>query len=367
MVPTPTIDLLSIIAITGSVQGCLLAIATWSKKKQQPARLLSMFLFLVSLQVIYSVIMHTRYIYQVPHLLGVVDPLNFIYIPLFYFYIQAIIQPTFKLRWQDSWHLLPFVWYVHKIFGLYTAPLSYKFQHLDWYYENLTDTNDWGLNLTIMGYAGVYFFFAFWKYYQFYQKNATTRNGSFKKKQVGIQWMLGGFLIIYLANVARICLAYETKYILLEGVLSAFIFYAIGYAALIKPNFLYGLQKSPTIFQDQKNKPSILLQLEQLMQNEKPYLDNQLTLSKLADVLSISPQTLSQLLNQQFQTTFFNYINRYRVEAAKQQLIKQENQQYTLEKIYKEVGFNSKSSFNTAFKKFTNLTPTQFKKGYFKQ
>lgn len=101
--------------------------------------------------------------------------------------------------------------------------------------------------------------------------------------------------------------------------------------------------------------------IKQFMEKEKPFLNPELTLSMLAEELKISPNHLSQVLNERFQSNFFDFVNRYRVDEIKDRLRSGNYAHYTLLALGQDCGFKSKSSFNAAFKKFTQLTPSQFK------
>jgi AraC-like DNA-binding protein len=106
----------------------------------------------------------------------------------------------------------------------------------------------------------------------------------------------------------------------------------------------------------------ILTHLEQLMDSDKPYLKNNLTLPELSEMLAVSPNYLSQVINEKLQMNFFDYINSYRIEVAKQLLIKPLPYTHTILDIAMESAFNSKSAFYSSFKKQTGLTPVQYKK-----
>jgi len=97
------------------------------------------------------------------------------------------------------------------------------------------------------------------------------------------------------------------------------------------------------------------------METESPYLNPELSLNSMAGKLNISPHQLSQLLNTVLNISFYDYINSYRVEAAKKLLLSFNSQQKTILEIVYEVGFSSKSVFNNAFKKHTGVTPTEFR------
>ena len=109
-------------------------------------------------------------------------------------------------------------------------------------------------------------------------------------------------------------------------------------------------------------KKRILANLEEHMQNQKPWLEPELTLDELAKQLSVKPKALSQVINELLQQNFFEYINNYRIEEAKRLLTNPEDKKITVLEVLYEVGFNSKSSFNTLFKKHTGLTPSEFKR-----
>ncbi|HSI74802.1 MAG TPA: helix-turn-helix domain-containing protein [Lunatimonas sp.] len=103
-------------------------------------------------------------------------------------------------------------------------------------------------------------------------------------------------------------------------------------------------------------------QLCVLLTEEKIYKDAELSLSTVANRLNISANYLSQLINSLSSRNFSDLINFYRVEEAMNCLTHSDFVDYTMEGIGYEVGFNSKSSFYSAFKKQTGITPTQFKK-----
>jgi AraC-like DNA-binding protein len=98
------------------------------------------------------------------------------------------------------------------------------------------------------------------------------------------------------------------------------------------------------------------------MKSSKSYLNPDLSLSQLAAELNISSHYLSQVINEQFNLNFFDFVNRYRVEAFKEKAKDPELRNYSLLGIAFECGFNSKSAFNRIFKQATGLTPSQYKK-----
>lgn len=118
----------------------------------------------------------------------------------------------------------------------------------------------------------------------------------------------------------------------------------------------------------QKNKPladgelsALKDKLLGLMERERPYLDSDLNLIKLAEQMQISTHQLSYLINAGFGENFFNFINKYRVRKAEELLKNPDYDHLNIVVIGYESGFNSKTSFNTTFKKMTTYTPTEYR------
>ncbi len=104
----------------------------------------------------------------------------------------------------------------------------------------------------------------------------------------------------------------------------------------------------------------IFLRLNKVMEQEKLYKNAELTLSKLAETLKLKDATLSQVINSKFNKSFYDYINSLRVDECVKMIADEKNQNYTLLSIAFDCGFNSKSSFNRNFRKFTGKSPSDF-------
>ncbi len=98
------------------------------------------------------------------------------------------------------------------------------------------------------------------------------------------------------------------------------------------------------------------------MDKDRPYLNDALTLKDFADLLKIPPHMVSMTLNTCLNQNFYNFINLYRIEEVKRMLADPAKDEYTVLRIAFEAGFNSKTVFNTMFKKITGLTPSEFRK-----
>ncbi|RIV71950.1 AraC family transcriptional regulator [Flagellimonas aequoris] len=107
----------------------------------------------------------------------------------------------------------------------------------------------------------------------------------------------------------------------------------------------------------------VLLELQKLMSEQKLFKDSSLNLKRLADELHMAEHTLSKILKDSYNLTYSQYISFQRLEEAKKLLIQSRDNGARINEIMFEVGFNSKSAFNTWFKKRTGFTPTEFKKG----
>jgi AraC-like DNA-binding protein len=105
----------------------------------------------------------------------------------------------------------------------------------------------------------------------------------------------------------------------------------------------------------------VLAQLRGHMEMGRPWLEPDLTLEQLAAQLKLRPKLLSQAINEGLGQNFFEFINTYRIEEAKRLLTDPADKKITVLEVLYAVGFNSKSSFNTVFKKQTGLTPSEFK------
>ncbi|WP_343762898.1 helix-turn-helix transcriptional regulator [Gangjinia marincola] len=106
----------------------------------------------------------------------------------------------------------------------------------------------------------------------------------------------------------------------------------------------------------------ITIKFNQLLTDQKLFLDPKLSLEKLASMLTISPSYLSTMLNKDGSLSFNDAVNSYRISYAKDILLDSEFDQYTVIAIGLESGFNSKSAFYAAFKKFTGMSPSEYRR-----
>ena len=98
------------------------------------------------------------------------------------------------------------------------------------------------------------------------------------------------------------------------------------------------------------------------MDKEKPHLRTDLSINTLSDMLNVEYYTLSNLINNEAQMSYSSFINKYRIDEAKELILNPDNNSLTLEHLATKAGFNSVTSFNRVFKSLTGLTPSFYRK-----
>ncbi len=112
---------------------------------------------------------------------------------------------------------------------------------------------------------------------------------------------------------------------------------------------------------DPEKVENYLKKLHHLMEIEKLFKDENLSLQTLAEKMGISPRDLSRIINERMEKNFRDMINGFRIEEAKRMVLNSKKNHSILDIAF-ESGFNSKEVFNRAFKKYTGMTPSEYKK-----
>nr|WP_299342659.1 helix-turn-helix domain-containing protein [Allomuricauda sp.] len=145
----------------------------------------------------------------------------------------------------------------------------------------------------------------------------------------------------------------------------------IGYSANIQPDYFNGVYsfKNSRLFPKYQKSgltPSLSMELKEnllhLFAVEKIYRENNINLDMLAQRLNTTRHNASQVINEHFNVSFHEFVNIYRIKEAKELLLNHESNKLNIINIAYEVGYNNKVTFNKAFKKDTNLTPTEYQK-----
>lgn len=208
-----------------------------------------------------------------------------------------------------------------------------------------------------------------------------------------MKWLINGylFLVLFMLFIFIFILSYPEYFTLLSlahsAVLTPYI-YIVTYKGIFQPslwqfhqnidkkqveknmqqaeeieNLGTGLQRKATLKTglDKTKLESLLVRVISLVENEKIYQEPELTLQQLADKLNVPAYQVSLTLNEGMKRTFYDLINGYRVNEAKKLLTDSKNKNFTILSVGFEAGFNSKTAFNTVFKKLTGLTPTEYR------
>ncbi|NDV16204.1 helix-turn-helix domain-containing protein [Muricauda sp. TY007] len=289
--------------------------------------------------------------------------------PCLYFYTKCITQPKFKFQTKHFIHYIPlaleFIFYRTAIYrigsnGLYLEEMpTYSYIYL---------AEQWLGVISILTYSVVSLMMLI-KYKdrlkEYYSK---IEHLSHKWLQTPIIIFAGYFIFWQiLTEIDRFIFdrAYRGYYFLPNFVLLSTITCWLGFRGYIQKErevVLLKPDKKTSIDTHLRKDDEFLAKLKILMNTKKPYLNPELNLSMLAKLLNIKPKELSTKINQNCHQNFYDLINSYRVEAFKHRLKSPERDQLSLLGHAYECGFNSKSTFNHVFKKFTQITPSQYLK-----
>jgi len=192
-------------------------------------------------------------------------------------------------------------------------------------------------------------------------------------ERIKLSWLylvLFGFLAVRFFHLSKLTLAFLSEiWRELFGFsthLGALLLATIAvFRGLRQPEIFSGIderlikQKYAKTSLSQEKMEQCLKKLTQYMETEKPYLSPSLNINELANRLSIPSHYISQILSRRLNQNFYHFVNKYRIKECKRIFADKTNQRNVLEVLY-ETGFNSKSTFNRIFKKYTGMTPTQF-------
>ncbi|MFY7828514.1 MAG: helix-turn-helix domain-containing protein [Flectobacillus sp.] len=376
------IDLFAIIILMGVVQGYFLAIFfLFTPKGNKIAhRYLGLFLFALSTCTVEVLLSYTNYMFKLLAWVDFAEPLNFVLAPLTYLYLRTFISERFS--WKQLIHFAPFVFYlVCMSIYIYPLPDSFKYNsYLDAYHPELpflkNEVLDWGWFCKVRDYVNdlmfvqmaLYVAVGFFELKKQFQKVGLS---IFSKENSSLSWCRTQWLSF--ASIVLLFLIIKRTFPsdLGDHILSAhitFIIYAISFSVIRQSDFFRLGEEAKPVKKYEKStltdeiQDQTLARLEVLMQEEKLYLKEDFSLPSLAKKLGVSPHHLSQILNESLGQSFFDYAAQWRIAEAKKLLISSESQHIKIEEIAEMVGYNSKSAFNTAFKKIVGQTPSQYRK-----
>lgn len=293
-------------------------------------------------------------------------PISFILClgPLVFFYVQSLTKNTFKWKRIYWLHFIPttltFAYYsilsivpediklqfLHSPFeaslshleqvlsvfiGLLYTCLAYRF-FMKW--KNTTPIKNKKMSAWLLRFLiGTTLLFLFWGF--MILLNSWIYSFGVATVSYNPLWLVFGITLLWLG----IEIVYNSKFFLLNRYMNS--------ASL---NISYSAKELSTL----------KVNLEQLMEQQKMYLDPNLSLGVLANAVILRPKQLSGLLNNMLGKSFYDFVNEYRIKDAKERLVDLQNKNLTIEAIANQSGFKSKSSFNNAFRKQTGITPREY-------
>lgn len=186
----------------------------------------------------------------------------------------------------------------------------------------------------------------------------------------GTAWLLS-LVYCLLAHVMRVTGSHQSLTIA-TALVSVAVLLPMSLLAFRQPAVFGGIGQTLTATEETSGASTsdlspgpLASRIEQLMKEHQPYLYSNLTVERLARQAELSPRELSQFLNQQMGNNFYEFVNGYRIEHARQRLA-DPAETGTITDIMYEAGFNSKSVFNTLFRKTTGKTPSQYRRSLHK-
>ncbi len=289
-----------------------------------------------------------------------------IFNPLIYFYSKALINPRYKLKWYQIWHILPYLFVKtgSYIWGVeFTPEEFFRIDHSTWF----------KITVSLMSVAS-FIGYSIPSLINVHRYRINLKNEfSTIDSRITLGWLLVvivfymSFLIIgYILGIINIVTRIATYSQMVSYAFLLVLVYIFSFYGLLQEQ-LYGLSgpekdsyKNPRLSSGEKQK--IRKRLEDYFNREKPYLNSELTINNVSDKLQLSRHTLTEVLNSEIGLNFYRFVNSYRVEEVKQRLTDPKYANYSIDAIGYDCGFNSKSSFYSVFKKTTGMTPTQYKK-----
>ncbi|PTB97339.1 hypothetical protein C9994_03390 [Marivirga lumbricoides] len=279
--------------------------------------------------------------------------LIFLQMPLLYFYVKRACFSNFKLRLKLIWHSVPFFIFLF-VFIFFELEQSLEIGYVII------------LQLQYYLYFGA-IFLVLRKYKRLHDKFHALQSETYR-------WLMTASILFLISNSSVVFRAvFEvmndfqrfpwlniTSALLGVIVISWFVLKTMRNPELFtKVNEIVKPSSKKKMMEEWEQLQCEQDELHQYMEEHKPYLEEDLSLQMLAEKTRIPVKRLSFLINQITGKHFFDYINTYRIEESKKLLVETD---LTVQQIMYEVGFNSKSSFHTAFKKNTLLTPSNFRK-----
>lgn len=305
-------------------------------------------------------------------------------LPAFYLYVLSVCFADFSLKQKHLLHAIPFI-IINIVFVLSLYFLNDVDKKI--FYDHRDQSFQMYLLFIVLGIQTVLYsigiFLTLKKYREIYQENYTNPKTSILKWLFQIAIVL--FVLYYLSIVKNIIRYADFDFLWIwSNTILQFLILVITcwfvLKALNHPELFRGIDSKLQLARDiipKENKNLVeikdtqndlitaqILVLKQYMIEKEPFLDPSLTIQQLSNQIDIPVRDLSILINHHMDQHFFDFVNEYRIQKAMGILKDPLKRDLTVLEILYEVGFNSKSSFNTSFKKYTGLTPTAYRNSW---
>jgi AraC-like DNA-binding protein len=355
----------------------LLAVFTFSIRKVPRAKisntLLGIFLLILALNVVDGLLVYNGFYQKFPSLAHWEDGFVFLIGPLLYFYTKSVVYRDFRFQLKHIIHFIPF-------FAV-TALFQYIYHQQPENFQEFIQSHIREQALPLEFYAAIIviyahiFIYLYCAYRHVGSYHAKIKEKFSNTEKVNLNWlglMLGSFSILLLVSLASTFIPltsfgpYLKVGVIVVIVLILFFVTVIIWRALKQGEPFSEVEEKSEKYIGSKLLPAerqaALERLDRMMRQEKYFREPDITLDLLAQKIGITPKKLSQIINGDYRQTFFDFINTLRIEEAKRIMRDNTDRKMTVLEIMFECGFNSKSSFNTLFKKKTGLTPSAYKR-----
>lgn len=261
--------------------------------------------------------------------------------PLFYFYTKSLLDLKFKFK---TWYVLHFI---PALFGIIFSV--------------------WINNQSISSTPKVIFLLAFLSYYCHYLFYLIFCYRLIcKNKDSGLDANSYSLLKLLLYSLLAVWLVYVLNLFdeIIPYIIGPILYTILAYTVsliVIKRGYLNTVKYKTTMVSDEQIE-EIWGEVQKLAVLEKQFKNRDITLKSLSKQLNVTSQTLSLVINKKYKMNFNSFINKHRIGESINMFKDEKYKDYTIASISYEAGFNSVSSFNTAFKSQTNTTPLAFRK-----
>lgn len=309
------------------------------------------------------VFLYDKQIYlSFPHLIGTHTPFLFLLPPLLFFFYKSVFDSSYNLKKLSRWHLAPAVFVAMLYMPLYFSSITYKINFIK---TGVCYFPFYLLGALFFTHLISYMVMIFWDISK--KINVSKKIlSSYLLRYLQVARILSGVLVVIM--VVTYAMAVNLIYI---PILTSLVYYFIIYQLLTHPEIFFSCKYATQELSEKKYKSNELVssvidkiynEVELHMSREKSFLNFEISLPELAYQLNIPTHQLSQVINRKSNLNFNDFINRYRSESSKSKLLDDEYRHYTIEAIGELSGFRSRQTFIKSFKKFYNLTPSEYMK-----